>query len=94
MGQKTVARAVKQSTSVINTVGHYVEKGKATFDAVQGQGALHVARQAQQAGAKRLIHIRVWARTRRPTRLMFAPGASAKTWSRVRLTALRSSDPA
>ena len=53
----TVARAVKQSASVINTVGHYVENGRATFDAVHGQGALHVARQAQQAGAKRLIHI-------------------------------------
>ena len=55
--EKTVARAVKQSASVINTVGHYVEKGRATFDAVHGQGALHVARQAGQAGAKRLIHI-------------------------------------
>ena len=55
--EKTVARAVKQSASVINTVGHYVENGRATFDAVHGQGALHVARQAQQAGAKRLIHI-------------------------------------
>ena len=55
--ETTVARAVKQSASVINTVGHYVEKGGATFDAVQGQGALHVARQAGQAGAKRLIHI-------------------------------------
>ena len=55
--ENTVARAVKQSASVINTVGHYVENGKATFDAVHGKGALHVARQAQQAGAKRLIHI-------------------------------------
>ena len=55
--EKTVAEAVKQSASVINTVGHYVEKGRATFDAVHGQGALHVARQARQAGAKRLIHI-------------------------------------
>ena len=55
--ESTVARAVKQSASVINTVGHYVEKGRATFDAVHGQGALHVARQAGQAGAKRLIHI-------------------------------------
>ena len=55
--EKTVARAVKQSASVINTVGHYVEKGRATFNAVHGQGALHVARQAGQAGAKRLIHI-------------------------------------
>ncbi len=55
--EKTVARAVKQSASVINTVGHYVEKGRATFNAVHGQGALHVARQAGQAGAGRLIHI-------------------------------------
>ena len=55
--ETTVARAVKQSASVINTVGHYVEKGGATFNAVHGQGALHVARQARQAGAKRLIHI-------------------------------------
>ncbi len=55
--EKTVARAVKQSASVINTVGHYVEKGGATFDAVHGQGALHVARQAGQAGVERLIHI-------------------------------------
>ena len=55
--EPTVARAVKQSVSVINTVGHYVEKGKATFEAVHGHGALHVARQARQAGAERLIHI-------------------------------------
>jgi len=55
--ESTVARAVKKSMSVINTVGHYVEKSKATFDAVHGQGALHVARQARQAGAERLIHI-------------------------------------
>ena len=55
--EKTVSRAVKQSASVINSVGHYVEKDHATFDAVHGQGALRVARQARQAGAKRLIHI-------------------------------------
>ncbi len=55
--ESTVERAVKTSTSVINTVGHYVEKSKATFDAVHGQGALHVARQARQAGTERLIHI-------------------------------------
>ena len=39
--ESTVAEAVKQSRSVINTVGHYVEKGGVTFDAVHGQGALH-----------------------------------------------------
>ena len=55
--ESTVARAVEQSASVINTVGHYVEKGGATFEAVHGHGALHVARQARQVGVERLIHI-------------------------------------
>ena len=55
--ESTVAWAVKDSASVINTVGHYVEKRSATFDRIHGQGALHVARQAKQAGAERLIHI-------------------------------------
>lgn len=55
--ESTVAQAVRRSDSVINTVGHYVEKGRATFDVIHGQGALHVARQARQAGAEQLIHI-------------------------------------
>ena len=55
--ESTVARAVKQSAAVINTVGHYVEKRGATFDRIHGRGALHVARQAKQAGAERLVHI-------------------------------------
>ena len=55
--ESTVARAVKTSTWVINTVGHYVEKSGATFDAIHGQGAHNVARQARIAGVERLIHI-------------------------------------
>ena len=55
--EATVARAVEGSASVVNTVGHYVEKSGATFDRVHGQGALRVARQAKQAGTKRLVHI-------------------------------------
>ena len=55
--ESTVARAVEGATSVINTVGHYVEKRGATFDAIHGRGAQHVARQAKEAGAARLIHI-------------------------------------
>ena len=55
--ESTVARAVEGSASVINTVGHYVETGDATFHRIHGQGALHVARQAKQAGVERLIHI-------------------------------------
>ena len=55
--ESTVARAVKGSACVINTVGHYVEKRGVTFDSIHGQGAQHVARQAKEAGAERLIHI-------------------------------------
>ena len=55
--ESTVARAVKGSASVVNTVGHYVERRGATFDMIHGQGALHVARRTKQAGAERLIHI-------------------------------------
>ena len=55
--ETTVAGAVERAAAVVNTVGHYVEKGGATFDRVHGQGALHVARQAKQAGARRLVHI-------------------------------------
>ncbi len=34
-----------------------MSKGNATFEAIHGQGALHVARQAKQAGVERLVHI-------------------------------------
>jgi NADH dehydrogenase len=55
--EPAVTRAVEQSNSVINSVGHYVEKGGATFEAIHGQGAHNVARQAEIAGVERLIHI-------------------------------------
>ena len=55
--KSTVVRAMKKSTWVINAVGHYVEKSGATFDAIHGQGAHNVARQAANAGVERLIHI-------------------------------------
>ena len=55
--EPTVARAVEGTASVINTVGHYVEKRGVTFESIHGQGALHVARQAKEAGAERLVHV-------------------------------------
>ena len=55
--ESTVVRAVKKSTWVINTIGHYVEKSGATFDAIHGQGAHNVARQAGNASVERLVHI-------------------------------------
>ena len=55
--EATVAPALAGAAAVVNTVGHYVERGRATFEAIHGQGALHVARAAAQAGIRRLVHI-------------------------------------
>ena len=55
--ETTVARAVEGSAAAVNTVGHYVEQRGASFDAVHGEGARHVARQALKAGVGRLVHI-------------------------------------
>ena len=55
--EASVARAVKDSAWVVNTVGHYVETRGATFGTIHGQGALNVARQAKRSGAERLIHV-------------------------------------
>jgi uncharacterized protein YbjT (DUF2867 family) len=53
----SVAPALAGADAVVNTVGHYVERGGASFEAVHGQGALHVARAAAAAGIGRLVHI-------------------------------------
>ena len=55
--EATVGPAVDGSDAVVNTVGHYVERGRATFEAIHGQGALHVARASATAGVRRLVHI-------------------------------------
>jgi uncharacterized protein YbjT (DUF2867 family) len=55
--ESSVAPAVKGADAVINTVGHYVEHGNSTFEAVHGQGAMHVARASATAGVQRLVHI-------------------------------------
>src|SRR5512134_1443605 len=55
--EASVAPAVDGADAVINTVGHYVERGKATFEAIHGQGAMHVARASALAGVRRLVHI-------------------------------------
>jgi len=53
----TVAPAVAGADAVVNTVGHYVERGDASFEAIHGQGARHVAEAAAAAGVRRLVHI-------------------------------------
>ena len=55
--EASVGAAVEGSEAVINMVGHYVERSKATFEATRGRGALHVARASAIAGVQRLIHI-------------------------------------
>jgi uncharacterized protein YbjT (DUF2867 family) len=55
--EATVGPAVAGSDAVVNTVGHYVERGRATFEAIHGQGAMHVARASAVAGVRRLVHI-------------------------------------
>jgi len=55
--QASVAPAVAGADAVVNTVGHYVEGGGASFEAIHGQGARHVAEAAAMAGIGRLVHI-------------------------------------
>ena len=53
----SVGPALAGSAAVFNCVGHYVERGNATFEAIHGHGAMHVARAAALAGVERLVHI-------------------------------------
>jgi NADH dehydrogenase len=55
--EASVAPAIAGADAVVNTVGHYVERGKASFEAIHGEGAMHVARAAAAAGIGRLVHI-------------------------------------
>jgi uncharacterized protein YbjT (DUF2867 family) len=55
--ESSVSPALEGSDAVINTVGHYVERGKTTFEAIHGHGAMHVARAAALARVERLVHI-------------------------------------
>ena len=55
--EATVAPALAGVEAVVNTVGHYVERGDASFEAIHGQGARHVAAAANAAGVARLVHI-------------------------------------
>ena len=50
--EPSVGPALEGSDAVINTVGHYVERGQATFEAIHGHGAMHVARAAALAGPR------------------------------------------
>ncbi|MDX1540217.1 MAG: complex I NDUFA9 subunit family protein [Geminicoccaceae bacterium] len=53
----TVEPALRGADAVVNVVGHYVETGNATFEAIHGQGARNVAVAATEAGVPRLVHV-------------------------------------
>ena len=53
----TVGPALGGADAVVNTVGHYVERGDGSFEAIHGRGARHVAEAATAAGVRRLVHI-------------------------------------
>ena len=55
--EATVPPALAGAGAVVNTVGHYVARGDASFEAIHGQGARHVAAAADVAGVMRLVHI-------------------------------------
>jgi uncharacterized protein YbjT (DUF2867 family) len=55
--EASVGPAVNSADAVVNTVGHYVERGGVSFEAIHGQGARHVAEAATAAGVRRLVHI-------------------------------------
>jgi uncharacterized protein YbjT (DUF2867 family) len=82
--EASVGPAVKGAEAVVNTVGHYVERGRATFEAIHGQGAMHVARASAMAGVRRLVHIRVLGLTQAPNHHTSAPALSANAWSKKR----------
>jgi hypothetical protein len=52
-----VAAVLFGSYGVVNSVSLYVERGRATFDAVHVKAAALVARHARASGVERLIHV-------------------------------------
>ena len=75
--EPSVGPALEGSDAVINTVGHYVERGKATFEAIHGHGAMHVAAGSGARGSTPEKGVTVsWWRScleRRPRRLETYP---------------------
>jgi uncharacterized protein YbjT (DUF2867 family) len=54
---RSVAAAVSGSSAVVNAVSLYVEKSHLSFNSVHVDGAARVARIAQQAGVRHLVHV-------------------------------------
>jgi NADH dehydrogenase len=54
---QSIAAVVSGAQAVINLVGILYQSGPQRFDAVQAEGAGHVARAAQAAGVEKLVHL-------------------------------------
>jgi uncharacterized protein YbjT (DUF2867 family) len=54
---ESVARALEGADGVVNLVGLLYERGKQTFNDIQGEGAACVAREAAKAGVRHLVHV-------------------------------------
>ena len=76
--EATVGPALAGSDAVVNTVGHYVERGR-RFEAIHGQGAMHVAH------ASAMAEVRRWSTSRASAPI---PG-SASPYVRARATGER-----
>ncbi|MEQ8345796.1 MAG: complex I NDUFA9 subunit family protein [Sneathiellaceae bacterium] len=53
----SVRAALDGASAAVNAVSLYVERGAATFEAIHVEAAACVAREAQRAGVRRLVHI-------------------------------------
>jgi uncharacterized protein YbjT (DUF2867 family) len=53
----SVRAAVAGADAAVNAVGHWLEKGAASFEAVHVEGARRVAEAASEAGVARLVHL-------------------------------------
>ncbi len=54
---ESVREAARGADAVVNLVGILFQRGGQRFDAVQAEGAGHVAEAAREAGAKTLVHM-------------------------------------
>ena len=55
--ETTIAAALFGAYGAVNAVSLYVERGRATFEAVHVEAAARVARLARESGVERLIHV-------------------------------------
>ena len=68
--------------AVVNMVGDYLERSKATFEATRGHGVMHVAQAAATAAVHDLSTSRASAPIETPTHPMPVPAALASSWSK------------